>query len=50
MEDVLRVYQRPSDARFPQVCLDETSKQLLAHTREPLAMQPGKPERFDYAY
>lgn len=50
MEDVLRVYQRPYDVRFPQVCLDETSKQLLAQTREPLAMQPGKPARSDYEY
>lgn len=50
MEDVLEVYTRPSDARFPQVCLDEGSKQLLAETRESLPMKPGKPERFDYEY
>ena len=29
MEDVLEVYTRPYDPRFPQVCLDEISKQLL---------------------
>lgn len=50
MEDVLRVYQRPYDARFPQVCLDETSKQLLAETQPVVAMQPGQPERHDYEY
>lgn len=50
MEDVLRVYHYPYDERFPQICLDETSKQLLAQTREPLAMQPGKPARSDYEY
>ena len=50
MEDVLEVYQRPSDARFPQVCLDEGCKQLLADTREPLPAQPGQPECCDYEY
>ncbi len=50
MEDVLEVYIRPYDPRRPQVCMDEGSKQLLRHTREPLAMQPGKPERQDYEY
>ena len=29
MEDVLRVYTRPYDPRFPQLCMDEISKQLL---------------------
>jgi hypothetical protein len=50
MEDVLGVYTRPYDPRFPQVCLDETSKQLLRDTREPLPMEPGQPERVDYEY
>jgi hypothetical protein len=30
MEDVLEVYQRPHDPEYPLVCLDETSKQLIA--------------------
>ncbi len=50
MEDVLEVYHRPYDAKRPQVCLDEMSKQLLADTRERLPMKPGVPERFDYEY
>ena len=50
MEDVLEVYTRPYDVRYPQVCLDETSTQLLAETRPVLPMQPGYPERFDYEY
>ena len=29
MEDVLDVYTRPYDPRFPQVCMDETHPQLL---------------------
>jgi len=50
MEDVLAVYVRPYDPRFPQVCMDETSKQLLGDTHEPLPMEPGYPERQDYEY
>jgi len=30
MEDVLAVYTRPHDPDHPLVCLDETSKQLIA--------------------
>jgi hypothetical protein len=50
MEDVLTVYKRPRNLDFPLVCLDETSKQLLADTRAPIAMKPGRPERRDYEY
>ena len=35
MEDVLEVYTRPHDAKRPQVCMDEVSKQLLADSRPP---------------
>ena len=42
MEDVLEVYTRPYDERFPQVCLDEKSKQLVGEVREPLAVSPGR--------
>ena len=50
MEDVLEVYMRPYDPQRPQVCLDETSKQLVAETRAPLPASPGQPERVDYEY
>ncbi len=50
MEDVLEVYTRPYDPLRPQVCMDETSKQLLRDTREPLPMEPGRVERRDYEY
>jgi hypothetical protein len=32
------------------VCLDETSKQLLAETRVPIPMKPGRPAHCDYEY
>jgi transposase len=50
MEDVLEVYTRPYDPLRPQVCMDETSKQLLRDTKEPLPMEPGRVERRDYEY
>ena len=50
MEDVLEVYQRPHDPAFPVVCLDETSKQLIAETRVPIAAKPRRTARFDYEY
>jgi hypothetical protein len=50
MEDVLDVYTRPHDPARPLVCLDETSKQLVAETRKPEAMQPGQPARHDDEY
>lgn len=50
MEDVLEVYTRPHDPSRPLVCLDETSKQLVAETRTPVPMKPGQAARFDYEY
>jgi DDE superfamily endonuclease len=50
MEDVLDVYTQPHDPDMPLVCLDETSKQLVAETRTPIPMKKGQPERVDYEY
>jgi hypothetical protein len=50
MEDVLAVYTRPRDPDRPLVCLDETSKQLIAETRVPIPMKRGRPARIDYEY
>ncbi len=50
MEDVLEAYTRPHDPSRPLVCLDEASRQLIAETRMPLPMGPGRPARLDYEY
>jgi len=50
MEDVLDVYCLEYDPRWPQVCMDEQSRQLIKETRTPLAAAPGKPQREDYEY
>ena len=50
MEDVLEVYQRPHDPQRPVVCLDETTKQMIAETRAPIPVAPGRKARHDYEY
>ena len=50
MEDVLDVYSRPYDPRFPVICMDEASKQLVGEVRDPLPMRPGDPLRIDSEY
>jgi DDE superfamily endonuclease len=50
MEDVLDVYQRPGDPTHPVVCLDETSRQVVAEARDPLPVRPGRVARHDPEY
>ena len=50
MEDVIEVYHRPHDPDRPMVCVDETSKQLIVETRNPIPAKPGRPKRVDYEY
>jgi DDE superfamily endonuclease len=50
LEDVLEVYTRPYDPQRPQVCMDETNKQLLRDVRRPVPARPGQPGRMDYEY
>jgi transposase len=50
MEDVLELYAEPYKPWQPVICFDERPYQLLADTREPLPMQPGRPRRDDYEY
>jgi DDE superfamily endonuclease len=50
MEDVLDLYAEPYDPKRPTVTFDETSKQLIGETRQPLPAHPGRPARYDYEY
>jgi len=50
MEDVLEVYHRPFDPKRPQVCIDESSKQLVSEVRAPLPTRPGNAARYDIEY
>jgi hypothetical protein len=50
MEDILDTYERPYDARFPGVCMDEQPVQLIGETRIALSVGPGQPEKYDCEY
>jgi hypothetical protein len=50
MEDVLSVYLRPYDKRYPQLCMDEISKQMVSEKRLPLPIAPGQTQCYDYEY
>ena len=50
MEDILAVYKRPRDPKYPLVCLDEAMKQLTKETRTPIPMKKGRVQRIDYEY
>jgi len=50
MEMLLDVYKRPSDARYPVVCLVKSPKQSIAKTRIPINASSTKPIKQDYEY
>jgi DDE superfamily endonuclease len=50
MEEVLQLYTSREDPRYPLVCFDESSKQLISETQIPQPVQPGQPPRYDYQY
>jgi hypothetical protein len=50
MEDILDTYERPYDARFPVVCMDEQPVQLIAETRIALPVGPGQRQKYDHEY
>ena len=50
MEEVLELYAEAFDEKRPVVGFDETSKQLIKETRQPVPMRGGGAARFDYEY
>ncbi len=50
MEDVLEVYHLPYDPKYPVVCMDESSKQLIGEVSTPIPCKPGYPARIDDEY
>ena len=50
MEEVLTVYRLPHDPRFPVVCMDESSKQLVGEVRAPIPAAPGHGQIVDHEY
>jgi hypothetical protein len=50
MEDILEVYARPYNRKFPVVCMDESSVQLIGEVHEPIPASPGHPVLVDDEY
>jgi len=50
MENILEVYQRSYDETHPLICRDESSKQHLKETRQPIPAKPGSVEKYDTEY
>jgi len=50
MEDILEVYARPYNRKFPVVCMDESSIQLIGEVHEPIPAAPGHPVLIDDEY
>ena len=50
MEDILEVYARPYNRKFPVVCMDESSVQLIGEVHEPIPAAPGHPVLMDDEY
>jgi len=50
MEDILEVYKRSYDETYPLICMDESSKQHIKETRQPIPAKPGTVEKYDTEY
>lgn len=50
MEDILEVYARPYDPKFPVVCMDESSIQLIGEVHKSIPAAPGHPVLVDDEY
>jgi hypothetical protein len=50
MYKLLALYARPYDSKFPVVCLDEKSKQLMEDVRGVIPLKPGSPAKYDSEY
>jgi hypothetical protein len=50
MYNILDLYEKPYDPRYPVIGLDEKPKQLLEDKRVPIPMSPGHREKYDYEY
>ena len=50
MYRILDLYKEPYDPKFPVLCFDEKSKQLLEDSRKPIPLKPGSVAKYDYEY
>lgn len=50
MYKLLTLYARSYDEKFPVVCVDEKSKQLMEDVRGIIPLKPGSPAKYDSEY
>jgi DDE superfamily endonuclease len=50
MYDILELYEKPYDPKYPVIGLDEKPKQLLEDKRKAIPMKPGHIEKYDNQY
>ena len=50
MYNILDLYQKPYNPRYPVIGLDEKPKQLIDDGRKPIPMTSGHREKYDYEY
>jgi len=50
MEHVLDIYKQLYDREHPLVCMDESPKQMIKETRNPIEMKPGVDTKADFEY
>ena len=50
MYTLLDLYKQDYDERYPVVCMDEKSKQLIEDVRGILPLKPGSTAKYDYEY
>lgn len=50
MEDILAVYQRPYNPKYPLICMDEMNRQCIKEIRPSIPMSSGSPKRYDTEY
>jgi len=50
MYRLLDLYEQQYDPNRPVVCIDEKTKQLIEHIRQPILMKPGSVAKHDYEY
>jgi len=50
MEEVIEVYEKPYDKRYPVICFDESNKQQIKDVIEPIPAAPSRVKKIDAEY
>jgi len=50
MSRLLDLYEEDYNRKYPVICIDEKSKQLIEEARNPIPLRPGSPSKYDYEY